>query len=98
MAIKNILIGELDLTGIQTAPREQFQIEVTFEIDAHSILKVSAVEMSSGFKKEIIITNEGRLTEEDYCLFFDYDINACSEEDNKIKERIEARNSLDNYL
>lgn len=58
MTEHNHLLGKFDLTGIQEAPRGVPQIEVTFEIDADSILKVSASETSSGIKNEITIASD----------------------------------------
>jgi heat shock protein 5 len=66
MTKDNHLLGKFDLTGIPAAPRGQPQIEVTFEIDANSILQVSAIEKSAGVKNEIVITNDqGRLSKEE---------------------------------
>jgi molecular chaperone DnaK (HSP70) len=46
------MLGQFDLIGIPPAPRGVPQIEVTFEIDANSILKVSAEDKGTGNKKE----------------------------------------------
>lgn len=98
MTKDNHLLGKFDLTGIPAAPRGQPQIEVTFEIDANSILQVSAVEKSAGIKNEIVITNDqGRLSKEEIDQMLK-DAEAFAEEDKKAKEKIDARNSLDNYL
>ena len=62
----NHLLGKFDLTGIQYAPRGEPKIEVTFAIDADGILNVSAVDLSSGKKEKITITNDkGRLSKEE---------------------------------
>jgi len=98
MTKDNHLLGKFDLTGIPAAPRGQPQIEVTFEIDANSILQVSAVEKSAGIKNEIVITNDqGRLSKEEIDQMLK-DAEAFAEDDKKAKEKIDARNSLDNYL
>lgn len=91
-------LGKFDLTGIPAAPRGQPQIEVTFEIDANSILQVSAIEKSAGIKNEIVITNDqGRLSKEEIDQMLK-DAETFAEEDKKAKEQIDARNALDNYL
>ena len=62
----NHLLGKFDMTGIPPAPRGVPQIEVTFEIDENSILKVSAVDKGTGKSEKIVITNDkGRLSKED---------------------------------
>lgn len=60
------MLGKFDLTNIPPAPRGQPQIEVTFEIDANGIMKVSAADKATGKSESIVITNEkGRLSEEE---------------------------------
>ena len=54
----NNKLGEFQLTGIPPMPRGQPQIEISYEVDANGILKVSAVEKSSGKSEEITIKNE----------------------------------------
>ncbi len=98
MAINNILIGELDLTGIQAAPREQFQIEVTFESMLTLFSKFPPLKWALVSRKKSLLPTKADWLRKITVLFGDYDINAWSEEENKIKERIDARNSLDNYL
>jgi endoplasmic reticulum chaperone BiP len=62
----NNLLGEFELNGIPPAPRGVPQIEVTFEVDANGIMKISATNKGTGDIKSIVITNEkGRLTHED---------------------------------
>ncbi|KAL1783620.1 heat shock cognate 71 kDa protein-like [Sigmodon hispidus] len=62
----NNLLGKFELTGIPPAPCGIPQIEVTFDIDANGILKVSAVDKSTGKENKITITNDkGRLSKED---------------------------------
>ena len=94
----NHLLGRFDLTGIPAAPRGTPQIEVTFEVDQNSILSVSAVEKGSGKKNNIVIKNEqGRLSEEDIQrMLREAEENA--EADKLAKERIDARQQLDNYI
>jgi heat shock protein 5 len=59
-------LGKFDPSGIPPAPRGQAQIEVIFEVDENSILKVSAVDKATGKSEEIVITNDsGRLSQEE---------------------------------
>jgi endoplasmic reticulum chaperone BiP len=66
MTKDNHKLGQFDLTGIPKAPRGTPQIEVTFEVDANSILSVSAEDKGTGSKEEITIKNDkGRLSQEE---------------------------------
>jgi len=86
------------LTGIPPAPRGQPQIEVTFEVDANGILSVGALEKGTGKSEKIVITNDkGRLTKEEIDRMVK-DAEEFAEEDRMAKEKIDARNQLDNYL
>jgi heat shock protein 5 len=94
----NHLLGRFDLTGIPAAPRGSPQIEVTFEVDQNSILSVSATEKGSGKKNNIVIKNEnGRLSDEDIARML-REAEENTEADKLAKERIDARQSLDNYI
>lgn len=94
----NHLLGRFDLTGIPPAPRGTPQIEVTFEVDQNSILSVQAVEKGSGKKNNIVIKNEqGKLSDEEIERML-REAEEFAEQDKLAKERIEARQSLDNYL
>ena len=97
MTKDNHLLGKFDLTGIPPAPRGVPQIEVTFEIDASGILNVAAEDKGTGTKKNIVITNDkGRLSQDEIDRML-RDAERFAEEDKKQKERIEARNSLEQY-
>jgi L1 cell adhesion molecule like protein len=62
----NNLLGKFDLSGIPPAPRGVPQVEVTFDIDANGILKVSAAEQTTGKSNTITITNDkGCLSKEE---------------------------------
>ena len=94
----NNLLGTFELTGIPPAPRGTPQIEVSFDVNADGILNVSALEKSSGNKKDITITNDkGRLSQEQIDEMIS-NSEKYKEEDDKIKLKIEARNDLENYL
>ena len=93
----NNLLGKFDLTGIPPAPRGVPQIEVTFDIDANGILNVSAADKSTGKSKSITITNDrGRLSKEEIERMVN-EAEKYKDEDNKHKERLGARNQLENY-
>lgn len=92
----NNQLGNFHLEGIPPAPRGVPQIEVTFDVDSNGILNVNAEDKASGKSHKIVITNEkGRLSQEE----IDKMVNSAKEfeeEDNKIKDRIEAKNGLEN--
>lgn len=91
-------LGKFDLNGIPPAPRGTPQIEVTFEMDENSILTVSAHEKGIGKTETITITNDkGRLTPEEIQKMVD-DAEKFADQDKAIKERIDARNQLENYI
>jgi heat shock protein 1/8 len=97
MTKDNHSLGTFDLSGIPPAPRGVPQIEVTFDIDANGILNVSAEEKGTGKRNQITITNDkGRLSKSD----IDRMVNEASRferEDKVQRERIEAKNGLENY-
>jgi len=95
----NNLLGKFELSGIPPAPRGVPQIEVTFEIDANGILKVSAQDKVAGKSESITITNDkGRLSPEDIERMVE-EAEKFAEEDKKSAERIEAKNGiLPSYL
>jgi len=91
------LLGKFDLNGIPPAPRGVPQIEVTFEVDANGILNVGAEDKGTGKKEKITITNDkGRLSQEEIERMVQ-EAEEYAEEDKMIKERIDARNSLETY-
>nr|UXY87809.1 heat shock protein 70KD [Cryptomonas curvata] len=93
----NNLLGKFELTGIPPAPRGVPQIEVTFDIDANGILNVSASDKSTGKSNKITITNDkGRLSKEDIERMVE-EAEKYKNEDEKTRQRIEAKNSLENY-
>ncbi len=97
MAKDNKLIGNFRLDGIAPAPRGLPQIEVTFDIDANGILKVSAKDKGTGKEHNITITNSSGLSKEEVeKLRKEAELHAA--EDNLNKETVEARNELDNII
>lgn len=93
----NNLLGKFNLNGIPPAPRNVPQIEVTFDIDANGILNVNAVEKTTGKSSKITITNEkGRLSQSDIDRMVS-EAEKFKAEDEAQKERIDAKNTLENY-
>lgn len=98
MTKDNNQLGKFELTGIAPAPRNQPQIEVTFELDANGILKVSAIDKGTGKTESITITNDkGRLSTEEIERMVE-EAEKYADEDKATRERIEARNGLENYV
>jgi len=97
MVKDNHLLGNFDLTGIPPAPRGVPQIEVTFEIDANGILQVSAEDKGTGKKEKITITNDQNRLSPDDIERMVKEAEKFSEEDKKVKDRVEARNELESY-
>jgi len=95
MAADNKSLGKFILDGIPPAPRGVPQIEVTFDIDANGILKVTAADKATGRSQHITITASSGLSE-DEVEQMKKDAEAHAEEDRKHKELIEARNHGDN--
>jgi heat shock protein 5 len=86
------------MTGIPPAPRGVPKIEVTFEIDENSILTVSAHEQGTGKSESISITNDkGRLTPEEIERMV-ADAEKFADEDKVLKEKIDAKHQLENYI
>eukprot|EP00611_Tribonema_gayanum_P006477 TRINITY_DN1575_c0_g1_i2.p1 TRINITY_DN1575_c0_g1~~TRINITY_DN1575_c0_g1_i2.p1 ORF type:complete len:596 (+),score=258.26 TRINITY_DN1575_c0_g1_i2:62-1789(+) len=97
MTRDNNLLGKFNLDGIPPMPRGQPQIEVTFDIDANGILNVHAVEKSTGKENKITITNDkGRLSAEEIERMVE-EAERYKAEDEVNKQRIEAKNGLENY-
>jgi len=98
MTKDNHLLGKFELSNIPSAPRGVPQIEVTFEIDVNGILHVAAEDKGTGNKEHITITNDkGRLSEEEIKRMVQ-EAEDAADDDKKLKERVEARNSLENYV
>ncbi|KXN92711.1 hypothetical protein AN958_06989 [Leucoagaricus sp. SymC.cos] len=94
----NNLLGKFELTGIPPAPRGVPQIEVTFEIDANGIMKVSAADKGTGKSEAITIKNEkGRLSQEEIDRMV-AEAEKFAAEDEAQRKRIEALNSLSSFV
>jgi len=97
MTKDNHLLGKFDLNGIPPAPRGVPQIEVTFEIDANGILRVSAEDKGTGKKEKITITNDqNRLSPEDIERMVN-EAEKFADDDKKVKEKVEAKNEFESY-
>merc|ERR1711945_81252 len=97
MTKDNNLLGKFHLDGIPPAPRGVPQIEVTFDIDANGILNVSAQDKASGKTNQITITNEkGRLSQAEIDRMVQ-EAEKYRAEDEQNKQKIEAKNGLENY-
>jgi heat shock protein 5 len=98
MTKDNNNLGKFELSGIPPAPRGVPQIEVTFELDANGILKVSASDKGTGKAESITITNDkGRLSQEEIDRMVE-EAEKFAEEDKAVRERVEAKNGLENYF
>jgi molecular chaperone DnaK len=95
MAMDNKSLGKFILDGIPPAPRGVPQIEVTFDIDANGILKVTAKDKATSRSQHITITASSGLSESEVDkMRKDAEVHA--EDDRKRKELIEVRNNADN--
>ena len=95
MAADNKSLGKFILDGIPPAPRGVPQVEVTFDVDANGILKVSAQDKATGKSQHITITASSGLSDTEV-ENMRKDAEAHAEDDRKRKELIEARNNADN--
>jgi molecular chaperone DnaK len=95
LAADNKSLGRFSLDGIPPAPRGIPQIEVTFDIDANGILKVTASDKATGRSQHITITASSGLKEEEVNRMRK-EAEAHADEDRKRRELIDARNTGDN--
>ena len=97
MTKDNNLLGKFELNNIPPAPRGVPQIEVTFEVDANGIMKVSAADKGTGRSESITITNDkGRLSKEDIDRMV-AEAEEFAEHDEAVRKKVEALNSLQNF-
>lgn len=94
MAADNKTLGRFTLSGIAPAPRGIPQIEVTFDIDANGLVKVSAVDKATNKEANITITASTNLSEEEVEKAVK-EAEKFAEEDKKRKEKIEVKNNAD---
>ena len=97
MARDNRSLGQFKLDGIPPAPRGIPQVEVTFDIDANGILKVSARDKASGKEQTVTISGSSNLDKGEIDRMVN-DAQANAEEDKKRRQEIEARNEADSLV
>jgi molecular chaperone DnaK len=97
MANDNKTIGRFNLDGIPPAPRGVPQVEVTFDIDANGILKVSAKDLGTGKSQHITITASSGLSEEEIDQMVK-DAEAHAAEDEQLREKVDLKNQADSTV
>ena len=94
MASANKLLGQFDLQDIPPAPRGMPQIEVSFDIDANGILRVSAKDLATNKEQKIEIKASSGLSEQEINKMVK-DAEAHAEEDRKFHDLVTVRNQAD---
>jgi molecular chaperone DnaK len=97
MARDNRTLGKFHLVGIPPAPRGVPQIEVAFDIDANGIVNVSAKDLATSKEQKITITASSGLSKEEIEKMT-RDAQSHADEDQKNREKIEAKNKLDSLI
>jgi heat shock protein 1/8 len=94
----NNLLGTFALEGIPPMPRGVPRIKVRFDVDANGIMQVAATEESTGKQHNITITNEkGRMSKDEIAKKI-AEAEKYKDQDSKIKETAEAKNSFEQYI
>ena len=94
----NNLLGSFELTGIPPMPRGIPKIKVKFDIDTNGILQVKATEESTGKTNNVVIKNDKNRYTKEQLADMEKRANAMEEDDKKIKEKVESKNNLENYI
>ena len=97
MAAGNKTLGRFILDGIPASPRGVPQIEVTFDIDANGIVNVTATDKGTGKEQHITITSSTNMSKEDIEKAVK-EAEQYAEEDKKIKEAVETKNTAENTI
>lgn len=98
MTKHNNLLGKFELTDLPLMPKGKPRIEVEFHVDQNGIMQITAKELSTGVENALTIRNEkGRLNDSDIGSMIE-DAEKFQENDKKIKLKLSAKNSLENYL
>ncbi|MBI1860239.1 MAG: molecular chaperone DnaK [Deltaproteobacteria bacterium] len=97
MAYDNRTLARFQLTGLPPSPRGVPQVEVTFDIDANGIVHVGAKDLATGKEQSIKITASSGLNESDIKRMVN-DAQSNAEEDKKKREKVTAKNNLDNLI
>lgn len=90
-------LGQFELTGIAPAPRGVPQIEITYDIDSNGILNITASDKANGKSNNLTIKNKDKMTKEQIEELI-RKAEEFKDEDNKIKDRIDAKNKLESFL
>jgi molecular chaperone DnaK len=93
----NKLLGEFNLEGIMPQPRGMPQIEVTFDVDANGIMKISAKDKTTGKENKITIKSDGGLNKDQIEKMI-REAEANAEEDRKQREIVDLRNTVDGQV
>ena len=93
----NNLLGEFEMAGILPAKRGSPQIDVTFDIDSNGILTVTAEDLMTGKKADIVIRNEDRLSTEEVEKMVK-DAEKFRQEDSQRMRVVECRGDLENFI
>ncbi len=97
MANANKTLDRFNLDGIPQAPRGTPQIEVTFDIDANGIVKVSAKDLGTGKSQHITITDSSGLSDSEVDrMVKDAEVHAA--EDEKLREKVDLKNQADSTV
>lgn len=97
MANDNKSLGKFTLSGIAPAPRGVPQIEVTFDLDANGILKVTALDKATNKSADITITGSSTMSEEEKKKAVE-EAERQKDADEKKKAKVEARNNLESVV
>eukprot|EP01095_Lingulamoeba_sp_RSL-Kostka_P013055 TRINITY_DN529_c0_g1_i1.p1 TRINITY_DN529_c0_g1~~TRINITY_DN529_c0_g1_i1.p1 ORF type:complete len:667 (-),score=371.38 TRINITY_DN529_c0_g1_i1:8-2008(-) len=98
MTKDNRLLGQFELSGIPPSARGVPQIEVTFSVDVDGILNVAAEDKGTGNSESITITSDKDRLSEDEIKRMVQEAEDAADEDKLLKETVESRNSLENYV
>jgi len=97
MTKDNALLGKFTLEDLPPAPRGVPKIEVTFDVDANGIMNVTAMDKTTLKSSRVTITNEkGRLSKDDVERLIK-EAESSLFEDEALKKKVEAKNSLESY-
>lgn len=94
----NKILGQFDLSGIPPAPRGVPKIDITLDIDTNGILHVSAEEKGTGKTNKITISNDQNKFSKEQIEEMVKAAERFKEDDEKERARLEAKNSLENYV
>lgn len=97
IAEENKLLGKFTLTGIKPGPKGVPRIEVTFSININGILKVTAMDLSTKSKKEVLVSNSGLLSEQEL-THIKKNAEKYKQNDLKKKTVIDLKNRIFNYI